>query len=410
MEVLFAGECATAFFAIVLFFVGIALEREGADFNANARSGKAEVVGYERTAKSNWYELLVRIPDLNDGKIYNCTAGKGINPSEYPKGAIVDVLYAPKTIVGIRVIEAHLKENPPADKARVGRIIEQLAFALLGVAAILCVVGIVASTADDKDYFHENSQVIKAIDVNESEDTLTEAEAFSTFRERGFKDYPITTEYSADGNFNDAAEISSSSSERHPMYQTYYVSNSDEFWIVSLIGGDIVANPVSYNMQTASETQLIISESEIITSYDSSTNTYYRTVPNDSALLVRVVDKIDADTLDTLTMEKLRKSSDTDGIEYYESSENNIITENGITFINNEILIALKSDQNKAELDNYLSEIGGRVVGEVSAIAEYQILLDKAYSHEELSGIVEEIKSFDWVAYASLNYAVKLSY
>ncbi len=145
MEALFAGECATAFFTIVLFIVGITLEREGTDFIANARSGKAEVVGYERTAKSNWYELLVRIPDLNDGKIYNCTAGKGINPSEYPKGTIVDVLYAPKTIVGIRVIEAHLKENPPADKARLGRIIEQLAFALLGVAAILCIVGIVAS-------------------------------------------------------------------------------------------------------------------------------------------------------------------------------------------------------------------------------------------------------------------------
>lgn len=145
MEVLFAGECATAFFAIVLFIVGITLEREGADFNANVRSGKAEVVGYERTAKSNWYELLVRIPDLNDGKIYNCTAGKGINPSEHPKGTMVDVLYAPRTIVGIRVIEAHLKDNPPADKAHLGRIIEQLAFALLGVAAILCIVGIVAS-------------------------------------------------------------------------------------------------------------------------------------------------------------------------------------------------------------------------------------------------------------------------
>lgn len=308
MEVLFAGECATVFFAIVLFFVGIAMEREGADFNANVRSGKAEVVGYDRAEQSNWYTLMVRIPELNDGKVYNCTAGKGINPSEYPKGTMVDVLYAPKTIAGIRVIEAHLKDNPPADKARLGRIIEQLAFALLGVATILCIVGVVASTSNDKDYFHENSQVINAIDANESEDTLTEAESFSTFRERGFADYPITTEYSADGNFNDATEISSSSSAKHPMYQTYYVSDSDEFWIVSLIGGDIVANPVSYNMQSGSETQLIVSESEIIMSYDSGTNTYYKTVPNDSALIVRVVDKIDADTLDTLTIEELGKS------------------------------------------------------------------------------------------------------
>lgn len=305
MEALFAGWCATAFFAITLLIIGIALEREGTEFNANAQSGKAEVVGYDRAEQSNWYTLLVRIPKLNDGKFYNCTAGKSINTSEYPKGTIVDVLYAPKTIAGIRVIETHLKENPPTDKARLGKKVELLAFALLGVSIILCIVGIVTSTPDAKDYLHENSQVINAIDVNKSEDTLTEAESFSTFRERGFKDYPITTEYSADGNFNDATEISSSSSAKHPMYQTYYVNDSDELWIVSLIGGDIVANPVSYNMQSASETQLIVSESEIITSYDSSTNTYYKTVPNESALIVRVVDKIDADTLDILTIEEL---------------------------------------------------------------------------------------------------------
>ena len=119
------------------------------------------------------------------------------------------------------------------------------------------------------------------------------------------------------------------------------------------------------------------------------------------------------DTLDTKVhpadIEKSIPDTDMDGIEYYESSENNIVTENGTTFINNEILIALKSDQYKAELDNYLSEIGGHIVGELSDIAEYQILLDKAYSHETLSGIVKEMKSFDWVVYASLNYAIKIS-
>lgn len=160
---------------------------------------------------------------------------------------------------------------------------------------------------DAEDYFQQNSQIVNAIDVSDSEGVLTEAESSSTFGERGFKDYPITTEYSMDGNYNDATEISNSSSVKHPMYQTYYVNDSDELWIISLIDGDIVANPVSYNMQSALETQLIVSESEIITSYDSSTNKYYKTVPNESTLIVRIVDKIDADTLDTLTIEELGK-------------------------------------------------------------------------------------------------------
>ena len=101
--------------------------------------------------------------------------------------------------------------------------------------------------------------------------------------------------------------------------------------------------------------------------------------------------------------------TDMNGIDYYESSEKNIVTENGTTFINNEILIVLKSDQYKSKLDNYLSEIGGHIVGELSDITEYQILFDKEYSYEALYDIVEDLKTFDWVIYASLNYAIKIA-
>lgn len=114
-------------------------------------------------------------------------------------------------------------------------------------------------------------------------------------------------------------------------------------------------------------------------------------------------------TVHPADIEKSIPDTDMNGIDYYESSEKNIVTENGITFINNEILIVLKSDQYKAKLDNYLSEIGGHIVGELSDITEYQILFDKEYSYEALSDIVEELKTFDWVIYASLNYAIKIA-
>lgn len=117
-------------------------------------------------------------------------------------------------------------------------------------------------------------------------------------------------------------------------------------------------------------------------------------------------------TLETIVrpadIDKNMQATDMNGIVYYESSEDNIVTEDGITFINNEILVVLKSDQYKAELDNYLAEIGGHIVGELSDISEYQILLDKEYSHEELSGIADELQSVNWVIYVSLNYAIKI--
>ena len=119
-----------------------------------------------------------------------------------------------------------------------------------------------------------------------------------------------------------------------------------------------------------------------------------------------VINKLET-TTHPADIEKSIPDTDMNGIVYYESSEDNIVTEDGITFINNEILVILESAQYRNDLDNYLLGIGGHVVGELSDIAEYQIVLDKTYSHGTLTAIADELRSFDWVIYVSLNYAVK---
>lgn len=135
------AAASVAFFAFVLLIIGSAMERKGKSFNENTRQGVAEVVGYERAEQSNWYTLLIRIPELNDGKVYNCTAGK-INPSDYPKGKTVDIIYAPKKAAGIKFVEAHLRENPPPDTTRLGIGIKKISVAMLVIAGILIVLGI----------------------------------------------------------------------------------------------------------------------------------------------------------------------------------------------------------------------------------------------------------------------------
>ena len=74
-----------------------------------------------------------------------------------------------------------------------------------------------------------------------------------------------------------------------------------------MINGSIFANPVSYNMNSERTAQLLISESEQLTSYESNTNKYYVTIPNEDAAIVRVVEKIDADSLNKLTVEEIDK-------------------------------------------------------------------------------------------------------
>lgn len=132
-----------AVFALALLIIGAALEKSGRSFRENQRKGLAEVVGYERAEQSNWYTLLVRIPALNDGKIYNCTAGK-IHLSQYPKGSVIRVLYAPKRIAGMNVVEVHLLDDPPADSSRLGRGIKRVSIIMLVAAGVIAVAGLAA--------------------------------------------------------------------------------------------------------------------------------------------------------------------------------------------------------------------------------------------------------------------------
>lgn len=62
---------------------------------------------------------------------------------------------------------------------------------------------------------------------------------------------------------------------------------------------------MDYNLESTRAAQLLISESQEITSYNSHTNKYYVTIPKESAVIVRIVEKIDAETLNQLTCEEI---------------------------------------------------------------------------------------------------------
>ena len=160
---------------------------------------------------------------------------------------------------------------------------------------------------DAEGYFEQNSQIIEKISVKDSKDILTEAEVIGVLDERGFKDYPITTVYSMDGKYQDEAVVSNSSETEHPIYETYYVNEKNEYWIITVIEDDVFANPVSINMQPSLKKSMIVSESNTITSYDSGTNQFYKTIPNEMVITVKVVDRIDAKTLEEMTVEAIGK-------------------------------------------------------------------------------------------------------
>ena len=161
--------------------------------------------------------------------------------------------------------------------------------------------------SEAEQYFEKNSQLIDIVKVEESEDVMTEAEVKSFLEDRGFGDYEINYSYSLDGEFGNETEISETSTYKHPTYQTIYLSKSGEVWIIDVINGAVFANPFDYNMGSERAVQLLVSETNELTSYDSQSDKFFITIPNNTEVIVKVVDRIDAETLDGLTGEELNK-------------------------------------------------------------------------------------------------------
>lgn len=160
-------------------------------------------------------------------------------------------------------------------------------------------------TKDADEYYKNNSQIISETNAKDSDKVSTEKDIRKNLDARGFHDSSITYEYSMDGQYLESSEISDSSAEKHPMYTTYYVTENGDLWTIMEVNGTIVANPVFYNEQSELPVQLIISETDSIVSYDSAKNKFYETIPNQLTLIVKKVDKINAKTLEKLTIEEI---------------------------------------------------------------------------------------------------------
>lgn len=158
------------------------------------------------------------------------------------------------------------------------------------------------SSADD--YYWDTSIVIEVISAEESDDVFTEAELKTVLEERGFIDYPITYSYSIKGEYVSETKLIEESTEKHPMYQTFYLSEDGQAWMIYIINGEIFANPLSFNLESNLSAQLLVSESQTLTSYDDETNKFYINIPYESTVIVKTIDRIDAETLEKLVIEE----------------------------------------------------------------------------------------------------------
>lgn len=159
---------------------------------------------------------------------------------------------------------------------------------------------------EGEGYYWDNSEIVTAvIEMDQSKDIPSESEVIKILKKRGFTDCTVTYEFDLDGNYIEETEISDSSSEKHPMYLAYYTSSVGDVWTIHIINGKVFAYPASFNLNSDLQAEVIVSETNEITSYDYETNKFIVTIPKETAAIVMTVDRIDAKTLEKLTTEEI---------------------------------------------------------------------------------------------------------
>ena len=157
-----------------------------------------------------------------------------------------------------------------------------------------------------EEYYSDNSEEIVSVETAaETSKVYSEKEAIKLLAERGFSDFPLTYDYDMNGTYMDEKEASAESDEKHPMYQTYFVSEDGSIWTVFIVGKSIIANPASYNLESDIDAQVLVSETNTLTSYTEMGNKFYETVPKESAVILKVVDQITSKKLNDLNYEEV---------------------------------------------------------------------------------------------------------
>lgn len=164
-----------------------------------------------------------------------------------------------------------------------------------------------SGTISAREYYEQNSTVVDVVDAKESTSVPTEEEAEKLLRDRGFVDFPITVEYDMNGTYlgDELSEEKADKSGKYPIYETYFVTDNDDLWSVFVINGKIFANPATFNVDADLPAQILYSETEELTSYDEVSGEFYVTIPKESAVILKVIETINAENLNKLTKEEV---------------------------------------------------------------------------------------------------------
>lgn len=162
-------------------------------------------------------------------------------------------------------------------------------------------------TTNAEVFYKNNSEKVISVDAIEDMNVLSEKEVYLLMASRGFIQCLPTYEYDLNGNYIGETEISKDSDVTHPMYQNLYFTSKGDLWNIFIIGKTIVANPVYYNIQTNSKTQILIAENDMLTSYDDDKNLFYNTIPKKEVINLVTIKEINSESIKNIVFTEVEK-------------------------------------------------------------------------------------------------------
>ena len=149
--------------------------------------------------------------------------------------------------------------------------------------------------------------IVNRIPAKDSQALKPEAEAAKDFADRGFTQNPVTASFTVDGQYTTATEISSTSLVKHPYYETTYITPDNVMWVISEVNGQMMAYPASYNSNGNWSVMHMVAENETVYGYDSAKNQFYELEANGTGMVLKRIDRIDTQTLDSLTAAEVER-------------------------------------------------------------------------------------------------------
>ena len=98
-------------------------------------------------------------------------------------------------------------------------------------------------------------------------------------------------------------------------------------------------------------------------------------------------------------------------IVYYQTSSENVVTDNetGIMFVNNELLVYGTSDSLEFDVARTIESYGGKIVGKIPVVKEYQVQLPGTSSYSELEAMAQKLEQEDCIEKVFTNLAMSVS-